>query len=68
MLSRADLDRQLPGARSSGLELEVEELHWLINARVAAIVSRSGDEREDYLVIFERGRIVRRPSFAPTRT
>jgi hypothetical protein len=66
VLSRADLDRQLPGARSSGLELE--ELHWLINARVAAIVSRSGDEREDYLVIFERGRIVRRPSFAPTRT
>ena len=65
VLSRAELDRQLRGARWRGSELRIEELHWLTDARFAAILqARSADDREEYLALFERGRIVREPSFA----
>jgi hypothetical protein len=52
-------------SRWGGSDLRIEELHWLTNARFAAILqARSAVDREEYLTLFERGRIVREPTFA----
>jgi hypothetical protein len=63
VLTRADLERQLRGARWRSVELGIEEVHWLTRRRFAAILqARSADERQEYLVVFERGRILREPA------
>ena len=65
VLTRAQLARQLPGVPWSGYALSIKELHWLDDERFAAIMrARSADGSSDYLVIFERGRLVAEPTFA----
>jgi hypothetical protein len=65
VLTRAELARQLRGAPWSGYALSIKELHWLNDRRFAAIMqARSAGGTSDYLVIFERERLVREPIFA----
>jgi hypothetical protein len=65
VFTRAELARQLRGVPWSGYKLSIKELRWLDNERFAAIMkARSAGGASDYLVIVERGRLVREPIFA----
>jgi hypothetical protein len=65
VLTRAQVAGQLRGAPWSGYVLSIKELHWLDNQRFAAIMrARSADGPSDYLVIFARGRLLQKPTFA----
>ena len=65
VFTRTELARQLRGVPWSGYGLSIKELRWLDNERFAAIMrARSAGGASDYLVIVERGRLVREPIFA----
>ncbi|HXV96566.1 MAG TPA: hypothetical protein VD695_08455 [Gaiellaceae bacterium] len=63
VLTRVELARRLPEALWRHVFPRIKELRWLDDLRLAAVVqSRTPEEWVDFLVLFDRGRLVGEPA------